>query len=206
MKKPLIFLCCILFVGSNFYLIPNVVGEKDEISTPTTSGQANYSLARYVFGTGGILGASNAIHFHDATVGQTVAEVMGGANHYLVSGFWQPPDMVAGSVQEKIPGVLKTFELEQNYPNPFNPQTTIQYQLPNECLVNVEIFNLVGQRIRLLISQIQGPGYAEVVWDGRDEQGKMMGSGVYLYSVIAFSTKENGGVLFHVTKKMLFVK
>lgn len=112
-----------------------------------------------------------------------------------------------------------SFDLKQNYPNPFsakggsasggNPQTTIRYNLPNECHITMEIFNVVGQRVRLLSSRVQGPGHAQVVWDGRDELEKPMCSGVYLYRVTATAVLTEGSnaeILFQQTKKMLLVK
>ncbi|NIO87471.1 MAG: T9SS type A sorting domain-containing protein, partial [Candidatus Aminicenantes bacterium] len=116
-----------------------------------------------------------------------------------------PPDALVFH-QDICSTLPKTFKLLSNFPNPFNPQTTIMYDLPSECLVTVEIFNIVGQRIRLLSSGIQGPGHIQQMWNGRDEQGKIMDSGIYLYRIIAFDTKNGKNVLFKQTKKMLLVK
>jgi hypothetical protein len=104
----------------------------------------------------------------------------------------------------------KHFVLFQNYPNPFNPETTIQCELLNESLVTVEIFNVGGQRIRLLMNaQVEPRASMQLIWDGRDDLGKMVGSGIYLYRITAFSVgSENsrGHILFQDMKKMLFVK
>jgi subtilisin family serine protease len=72
------------------------------------------------------------------------------------------------------------FELAQNYPNPFNPMTTISYQLPQEGLVNIAIHNILGQKIRTLVNQKQKPGIFRVVWDGKNDQGMQMSTGLYL--------------------------
>ena len=73
----------------------------------------------------------------------------------------------------------------------------------------VEIFNVVGQRIRLLSSQLQGSGSMQVVWDGKNEHGEAVGSGIYFYRLTAHSTnagENNASILFQEIKKMLFVK
>jgi hypothetical protein len=72
------------------------------------------------------------------------------------------------------------YNLSQNYPNPFNPSTTIQYQLPEKSHVILEIYSILGQRIRVLVDQNQAVGYYTVNWNGTDEHGKNVASGVYI--------------------------
>jgi len=71
--------------------------------------------------------------------------------------------------------------LFQNYPNPFNSSTTIKYQLPDATEVKLEIFNLIGQRIRTVVDQFQIPGSYLIRWDGTDDFNQPVASGVYLY-------------------------
>jgi flagellar hook assembly protein FlgD len=74
------------------------------------------------------------------------------------------------------------FALEQNFPNPFNPSTTIRYQVGKDAqgvATQVVVFDLLGREIRRLVDARQEPGYYEVVWDGKDEQGRAVPSGVY---------------------------
>ncbi|GEM_PF-2749823 len=73
------------------------------------------------------------------------------------------------------------FQLEQNYPNPFNPSTAISYQLPAVSRVRLEIYNLLGQKVRTLVDQQQPGGRYTVEWNGRDENGSEVSSGVYFY-------------------------
>ncbi|MDP7475006.1 MAG: T9SS type A sorting domain-containing protein, partial [Candidatus Marinimicrobia bacterium] len=73
------------------------------------------------------------------------------------------------------------FSLMQNYPNPFNPSTTIQYHLNQQGTVNVSVYNLSGQKIRQLVDSNQDPGQHSVSWDGKDEKGIAVGSGMYFY-------------------------
>jgi hypothetical protein len=171
--------------------------------------QANYILARHVFGSGGIIGASSANQRHHATAGQTIVGGMQGTSNLLLSGFWFAGSVPVGVRADEPITIPTDFKLHQNYPNPFNPETTIEYDLPNVCMVTVEIFNTVGQRIRLVSSQVQEPGHVTSVWDGRNDQEEVMGSGVYFYRVTAFAvndTHQYHQIKFQQTKKMLLVK
>lgn len=73
--------------------------------------------------------------------------------------------------------------LFHNYPNPFNPETTIKYQLPMTANVKLEIFNLLGQKVSTLVDRKQSAGFHSARWDGRNEAGAPVSSGVYLYRV-----------------------
>lgn len=75
----------------------------------------------------------------------------------------------------------KVFALHDNYPNPFNPMTTIRYDLPNTSNTSLGVFNVVGQLVKTLVSDEQKAGEYAVKWDGRDEAGKDVGSGIYYY-------------------------
>jgi len=77
------------------------------------------------------------------------------------------------------------FTLEQNYPNPFNPATTIRYQLSKTTQVVLKIYNTFGQEVRTLVNARQPAGVNAVVWDGRDESGKEVSSGIYIYRLQA---------------------
>ena len=98
-------------------------------------------------------------------------------------------------VEEQRP---ETFSLSENYPNPFNPQTQINYALPRECNVKVTIFNLLGRRVRVLVDEHQSAGYKTVHWDGNDERGVEVASGIYFYRIQAED--------FAQTRKMLLLK
>ena len=76
--------------------------------------------------------------------------------------------------------------LRQNYPNPFNPETTISYDLNGESIVILTIYDLSGQIIRTLVNdQAMSAGQYKSVWDGRDESGAKVASGVYFYQLRA---------------------
>ena len=93
---------------------------------------------------------------------------------------------VVPSTQVEVkPEIPLSFSVSQNYPNPFNPVTTIQYTLPKPANVRLEIFNLYGEHVRTLVAENQSTGYYTVYWDGNDERGRAVGSGVYIYSLQA---------------------
>ena len=87
-------------------------------------------------------------------------------------------DQFAENQPESTPA---SFKLETNFPNPFNPETLIQYQLPEPAHVTLTVYNLLGQKIRTLIDKKQQAGYHSVHWDGRDEMGSSVASGMYFY-------------------------
>ncbi|MCX6149090.1 MAG: T9SS type A sorting domain-containing protein [Ignavibacteriales bacterium] len=92
-----------------------------------------------------------------------------------------------------------TFKLFQNYPNPFNPTTTIEYVLPYNSRVKVEIFNMLGQLITTLIDKEESAGYKQVLWNAND-----LSSGIYIMRMNAEAVE--GGNKFSSTKKLLLLK
>jgi hypothetical protein len=81
-----------------------------------------------------------------------------------------------------IPSV---FSLSQNYPNPFNPETRIQYGLPKTGHVRLTIYNLLGQKVRTLVDTQKAPGFYTTSWDGTNDYGNLVASGVYIYRIEA---------------------
>ena len=90
-----------------------------------------------------------------------------------------------GPVSATLGSLPTEYDLAQNYPNPFNPNTSIGFALPEAGLATLTIYNLIGQRVRTLISKSLEPGEHSVQWDGMDEQGEPLASGVYLYRLQA---------------------
>ena len=87
-------------------------------------------------------------------------------------------DLDAALTIRKIP---ETFELSQNYPNPFNPQTQIRFGLPEPTRVRLDIYNVLGQRVRTLMDEEMEAGYHTLMWDGRVSGGSLAASGIYMY-------------------------
>ncbi len=75
------------------------------------------------------------------------------------------------------------FFLGQNYPNPFNAQTQIEYGLPEDCNVKLVIYNILGEKVRVLIDEFQSAGIRNIFWDGKNDQGEKVASGIYLYQI-----------------------
>ncbi len=90
------------------------------------------------------------------------------------------------------------YRLAQNYPNPFNPETTIYYSLEKKENVNLTVYNMLGQKVRTLVDEKVNAGKYAIRWDGRDDLGRQMSSGVYFYTMKAGS--------FSKTMKMLMMK
>jgi hypothetical protein len=90
------------------------------------------------------------------------------------------------------------FSLALNYPNPFNPETWIKYQLPTSAHVRLSIYNALGQEVRRLVDYSQPAAYHQVVWDGRDDAGNLLPTGVYFYRLEAEK--------FTAIKKMVMMK
>ncbi len=89
----------------------------------------------------------------------------------------------------ELPGgeIPVDFALEQNYPNPFNPGTAISFQLSAISTVELKIYDVAGRLVRTLVSENKAPGSYTVQWDGRDDRGAPVASGVYLYRLEAGS-------------------
>jgi len=196
-----------LFLCACFLLVINGRGfGEPQTETGNQSAHTNYFVSRYVFGSGGIIGASNPNSWHHATVGETCVGGMEGPNHFMLAGFWTTGLFFTDIEQKATIETPISFRLYQNYPNPFNPETIIEYELPIKCSVTIEIFNTTGQKIRSLSTKTQGPGYMQTTWDGRDDLGRTVGSGVYLYRIATSSMEESTTVRYQQTKKMLLVK
>jgi len=90
----------------------------------------------------------------------------------------------------------KDFKLFQNLPNPFNPTTTISYDLPKDAKVSLKIYNLFGREVRTLVNEAQSRGHKSVVWNGKDDSGQIVGSGLYIYRLEAEGKVQNNKMLF----------
>ncbi|MFQ5584656.1 MAG: FlgD immunoglobulin-like domain containing protein, partial [Calditrichia bacterium] len=97
---------------------------------------------------------------------------------------WFLPATAIGG--DNNPQLITQLELNQNYPNPFNPETKISYALPQNSKsqkVTLTIYNQLGQQVRMLVNESKPSGRYDVVWDGRDDSGNQVASGVYVYQI-----------------------
>jgi hypothetical protein len=97
----------------------------------------------------------------------------------------------------------REFALLQNYPNPFNPATTITFALPVKSRVTIEVYNLLGQRVRSLAGGEESAGYHTLHWDGKGESAQQLGSGVYFLRLEAVG---DNGAAFTGVQKLVMMK
>jgi hypothetical protein len=124
------------------------------------------------------LGLPEAVTVIDLTISLTSHELRA-ATHG--NGVYERPLLsTLTAVPEDVPAA-PPFVLAANQPNPFNPRTTIAYQLSREGMVRLAVFDLAGRCVRTLVQSRQSPGSHAVDWDGRDDRGRTLPSGAYLY-------------------------
>ena len=99
---------------------------------------------------------------------------------------------------EEIKNSPDDYRLYQNYPNPFNTVCTIEYQISKQEYITIEIYNTFGERVKILLSEMKNVGHYKLSWDGTDENGKRVASGIYLYQM------RSGNYMS--TKKMLLIE
>ena len=104
-------------------------------------------------------------------------------------------DPIVGIVDSENNLLASEFELFQNYPNPFNPETIIEYYLPQSATIRLEILNLLGQNVRTLVASQKLAGNHWTVWDGKDDSGREVASGVYIYQLVVGKYRESRKML-----------
>ncbi|MDQ7066283.1 MAG: FlgD immunoglobulin-like domain containing protein [candidate division KSB1 bacterium] len=110
-----------------------------------------------------------------------------------------PPDLFTPTgIADERAGLPKSFRLEQNFPNPFNPETEIRYELPVASHVNISVYNLMGQLVKTLVDARQDQGVYSIKWNGQNEHGRTVATGVYLLKMRAGD--------FLQVRKMAFVR
>ena len=118
-----------------------------------------------------------------------------------LASIWQTAWVNAGSPtlsfndQQPIPNV---YILGQNYPNPFNPVTTLRYDLPEDALVNITIYDMMGKIVNNLVSNQQNAGYKSIQWNATNDAGQPVSAGLYFYTIEAGE--------FRQTRKMVLLK
>jgi hypothetical protein len=130
--------------------------------------------------------------------GHTVAYQTGGFS-VLSSLTAMSQTDVESDEQANVP---TSFSLKQNYPNPFNPETVIEYDLPENAQIVLKIYDVRGNEVRTLESTAKSAGSHTAIWDGHNEFGTLVSSGVYFYQLNVVS--ENA--TFSQTRKMILMK
>ena len=90
------------------------------------------------------------------------------------------------------------YALHQNYPNPFNPITTLRYDIPENSMVTITIYDMVGREVYTIMNEVQNAGYKSIVWDATNNYGQAVSAGIYLYQIKTDA--------FVQTKKMILLK
>jgi len=140
----------------------------------------------------------NHIENIDDSSPTTVLETQFGSINPNFYSAWDYDAHQPTGIEDEIPGVAKKFELGENYPNPFNPSTTFSYTIPKQAQVRITVFNILGQQIYTNLVNNQEPGTYNFTWNGVDNAGMHVSSGVYFYQV-------NAGQ-FSATHKMILMK
>jgi hypothetical protein len=122
------------------------------------------------------------------------------SNH--INGSPGGDDEMVGQITDPAGFMPGCFVLEQNYPNPFNGSTTISYTLPQRALVRLTVLNICGQTVKYFKPENQPAGSYHQCWDGLDESGKDLASGVYLYKLEA----STGKTVLRQSRKLLLIK
>lgn len=195
--------------GSDATRISNI-SQKDSgrvgIALALPAGQefvaGTHQIAKLVFSASSKPSASaTTIKLEDKPISSEVVDV----NANILPVIWSTGTVtieIPTAVEEITDQLPSAYELGQNYPNPFNPKTTISYTIPVHASdgmhVTLRIYNLQGQLVRTLVDELKSPGRYRVVWDGRNNAGVNISSGIYLYAITAGD--------FKATKKMAILK
>ncbi len=104
-----------------------------------------------------------------------------------------------GAVKELETGVIpQDYSLEQNYPNPFNAGTVIRFAQPVDGNVKIDVYNILGRKVKTLVDEFRSAGTHQTDWDGRSDDGVQVSTGVYFYRIMTDS--------FSSTRKMVLLK
>jgi hypothetical protein len=157
-------------------------------STAQPSG-APVKKEREVIGSGGNVFATANGRFISATIGQPIIGVVNMSRATAYQGFWLP--LTPGTITDVDEDVIATSGDDVfAYPNPFNVSTTIRFKMSVIGPVTVNIYDAVGNRIRVLAAEGTEAGGTEIQWDGRDLNGAPVGSGMYVYEVRGVSASD----------------
>ena len=112
--------------------------------------------------------------------------------------------MIITSLSIEDPSVPARAYLEQNYPNPFNPATTLRFGLPTGGHASLSVYNILGEKVRTLLEEERSSGEFEVLWDGKNERGRDVASGLY-FAQLRYSRR--GAIEVHsLSRKLLLLR
>jgi FG-GAP-like repeat/FlgD Ig-like domain len=143
------------------------------------------------------------VHAGDLDGDQDMDIVVGSSHNGSNQIKWWRNDEITGIKDAQ--NLPVDFQLFQNYPNPFNPTTTISYSVPNVSKLNITIYDIMGKKVKSFESNNLSNGHYSITWDGTNENGFQLSSGIYIYKLHAISIEGNGN-LFKKSKKLLLLK
>jgi len=153
----------------------------------TTNGMGAYTIADIVAGTYSI--RVEKVDYETYTHNNVVINIGETTTQHFVLSPLSESDNTIVPPETKLKG---------NYPNPFNPETTIAFSLATAGKVEVEIYNIKGSKVKTLVNEHRSVGNHQVIWDGKDDNDRNVGSGIYFYQMRANA--------FVTTKKMILMK
>lgn len=174
---------------NRYILLMAIIFSLAYIDRPATQ---QYILSSSVIANGGSYSLNSSYHM-TSTLGQAVIGITENSSNYAHLGFWYSLRSFVVGIEQPNDLIPQKFELHQNYPNPFNPITKIEYAIPKPSYVRIEVYNVLGQRIRTLVNEEKQPGYYTVDFDASS-----LATGFYIYRLEA-----NG---FQDIKKMVVTK
>ncbi|MFC1490773.1 Ig-like domain-containing protein, partial [Candidatus Latescibacterota bacterium] len=180
-----------VFISPYTFGVPIEVSIPFDINRLNTLGLTPYDLTMMFVTSEGELESDG---IEDITVDMEFNLIKGKVAHF--SDLAIVPKSISSGVAEEDRPV--GYALDQNYPNPFNPVTTITYALPVTSHVSITLYSILGQTVKTLVEEEKIPGYYNVIWDGRDENGGIVSSGLYIYQIQAGN--------FRQSKKLMFMK
>jgi len=107
-------------------------------------------------------------------------------------------EVIVSVGENSSPLIPLEYNLYQNFPNPFNPTTIIKYELNKQERIVIDIYSINGEHVKRLVDQMQNAGTHEIKWDGKNDKGKLVSSGIYLYQLVVDNQQ--------LSKKMMFLK
>lgn len=162
--------------------------------TEEVNGQVEIYQSRFSAGLPGVSGSGILASVNLIPAGDDQGEFTIGYELIGLNG----RSIESGAFQYTGNGIPDNYLLEQNYPNPFNPVTSIGFQLPRASKVKLEVYNLLGEKVAVLVDGYRNPGYHTVEWNSLNQSQKGISSGIYFYALTAGD--------FHSVKKMMLLK
>ena len=152
-------------------------------------------INRTVVGSGGMVGIVNA---NGSTINSQTGQfairtliysTQGSDKYYLNQGFWIPESVINTDVEENFGTINKDLF---NYPNPVRTNTTLEFNLKNSSHININVYDMMGHKVKMLLDEFRTSGLQQVEWDTKGDNGIELPAGSYLYEVQIHSTDIKG--------------